>query len=360
MKVPNPRKLKSGTWFIQLRLGGESVPVSARTKKECINQAQLIKAEYKAGKRAARVKERENKEPTLGEQIDLYILNRNSVLSPSTIRGYKAIRKGRFQLAMGRTISSISDAEWQAFCNMEAKLCSAKTLKNAWGLISSVISSSTGKDAPKVKLPQIVPKERPFLEPEHIRPFIKAVRGTNVEIPALLALSSLRRSEIMALKWDNIDFDRKIIKVSGAAVYDENNALIEKEENKNRASARTVPIMIDELYDALKKAKEDSAPIVDCSPNTLRDRINSICKANGFPLVGVHGLRHSFVSLAYHLKVPEKIVMDIGGWSDYQTMRKIYTHISRSDVAKYTKDFEIFFSSENANKNANSQNSTIK
>ena len=211
-----------------------------------------------------------------------------------------------------------------------------------------------------MKLPQIVPKERPFLEPEHIKPFIKAVHGTNVEIPALLALSSLRRSEIMALKWDNIDFKKRTIKVSGAVVYDENNALIEKEENKNRASARTVPIMIDELYNALKKAKESNDPIVDCSPNTLRDRINSICKRNGLPLVGVHGLRHSFVSLAYHLKVPEKIVMDIGGWSDYQTMRKIYTHIARSDVAKYTKDFELFFSTENANKNANAQNSTIK
>ena len=26
MKVPEPRKLKSGTWFLQMRLGGESVP----------------------------------------------------------------------------------------------------------------------------------------------------------------------------------------------------------------------------------------------------------------------------------------------------------------------------------------------
>ena len=48
MKVPEPRKLKSGTWFIQLRLGGESIPVSALTRSDCIKQAQLIKAQHRA------------------------------------------------------------------------------------------------------------------------------------------------------------------------------------------------------------------------------------------------------------------------------------------------------------------------
>ena len=36
--------------------------------------------------------------------------------------------------------------------------------------------------------------------------------------------------------------------------------------------------------------------------------------------------------------------MQIGGWSDFETMRKIYTHIARSDVSKYTKSIESFFS----------------
>lgn len=37
MKVPKPRKLTSGTWFIKMRLGGESVPVSAATRTECVD-----------------------------------------------------------------------------------------------------------------------------------------------------------------------------------------------------------------------------------------------------------------------------------------------------------------------------------
>ena len=45
MKIPKARKLPSGTWHIQLRLGGESITVNARTEKECVRQAQIIKAE---------------------------------------------------------------------------------------------------------------------------------------------------------------------------------------------------------------------------------------------------------------------------------------------------------------------------
>lgn len=346
MKVPNPRKLKSGTWFIQLRLGGESISVSARTKKDCIDQARLIKAEYLAGKREKKWKE--PKAPTLGEAIDAYIERREAALSPSTIRGYTTIKRTRFLSLMDKEITKISPDDWQAACNKELreKHLSAKTLKNAWCFIASVILETTGNPAPKVKLPQVVVSERPFLEPEQIKPFIAAVHGTNIEIPALLALSSLRKSEILALQWENIDLEKRIIKVRGAAVIDEYGELVQKAENKNRTSNRNVPIMMGELYDALCAVEDKSGLVVASGQNSLYERINRICERNGFPLVGVHGLRHSFVSLAYHLNVPEKIVMEIGGWSDYGTMRKVYTHIARSDIARYTEYFDGFFSSD--------------
>ena len=112
MKVPNPRKLKSGTWFIQLRLGGESIPVSAKTKKDCIAQAQFIKAEYKAGKRERKKKEPEVKKSlTLSEAIDAYIEKRDAVLSPATIRGYRNIQRSRFKSTMGRKLEDISPQE---------------------------------------------------------------------------------------------------------------------------------------------------------------------------------------------------------------------------------------------------------
>ena len=51
MVVPKPRKLSSGNWYIYMRLGGEGISVTETTEKKCIKAAQLIKAEYLAGKR---------------------------------------------------------------------------------------------------------------------------------------------------------------------------------------------------------------------------------------------------------------------------------------------------------------------
>ena len=68
-----------------------------------------------------------------------------------------------------------------------------------------------------------------------------------------------------------------------------------------------------------------------------------MCAANGLPQVGNHGLRHSFASLAYHLGIPEKIAMEIGGWEDSKTMHDIYTHLAKRDIAKRSEDFSNFF-----------------
>lgn len=83
------------------------------------------------------------------------------------------------------------------------------------------------------------------------------------------------------------------------------------------------------------------------SLNTIYKQVNRVCKKNNLPLVGVHGLRHSFASLAYHLQIPEQIAMEIGGWSDIGTMRKIYTHIAQQDMERYKTKLQDFFKNAN-------------
>lgn len=343
MKVPKARRLSSGTWFIQLRLGGESIPVTGPTERACTTQAQLIKAEYLAGMREEKKDPPDQEKlPTLSQAIDDYISSRSNILSPSTIRGYRAIQKSRFQQLMDRSISDISDDDWASELNREAAVCAPKTLKNAWGFIGSVVRAN-GRTIPNVLLPQIPPNEHPVLYPEQIKPFIAATNGDPYQIPALLALSSLRRSEICALQWGQVDLERKRIMVKGAVVQDEHQKFVSKKANKNRTSTRIIPILMPELYDALVEARKPSGPVITCHPSTLLTGINRICDRAGLPHVGVHGLRHSFASLAFHLGIPDQIIMEMGGWANLQTVRKIYTHISRADMDRYEAAFGDFF-----------------
>lgn len=319
---------------MQLRLGGESISITRETEKAAVAEAMAVKNGLMKAKTAKAKK-------TVTQAIDDYISCRSNILSPATIRGYRFIQRGRFQTMMKKDIGSVTQEQWQRAVNAESKLCSAKTLQNAWRFLSSVISESTGEKI-TVRLPQVTPNEHPFLTPQQIPTFVDAINGMPVEIPALLALSSMRRSELLDLRWENVDLENGIITVSGSAVYADGGALVHKQENKNRSSTRLIPI-IPPLRAALEAAQRNSEYVVNMSPAGIFRQINRICEANSLPKVGIHGLRHSFASLAYHLNVPEKVAMEIGGWANDQTMHKIYTHIAQQDVASHAKSFTSFF-----------------
>lgn len=346
MKIPKARQLPSGAWFCRVRIDGQDIAITRDTEKEAVAEAMAVKAGIKDAAKKPKRK-------TLTQAIDEYIDARRNIISPSTIRGYKIIQDNRFQTMMKKDVFLVTQDQWQRAVNAEARLVNAKTLTNSWRFVSSVIHESTGK-AISVQLPQIVRNERPWLTPEQIPIFVQAVKGTNIEIPALLALSSLRCSELLDLKWENVDLKKSIITISGSAVHDEDGKLIHKKENKNSTSRRTVPI-IPPLHAALSAVPRKGEYIVNLTSNWIYKSINKICAENDLPEVGIHGLRHSFASLAFHLNMPEKVAMQIGGWANDATMKRIYTHLSQANVNKHAEAFTAFFADKPATEQAESE-----
>lgn len=340
MKVPKPRRMSSGRWYINMRLGGQSYNVTESTAKRCIHAAELIKAEYLNGKRQAKP-EPEKPAPTVGELVTTYIDSRSNVLSPSSIRGYRIIRRTRFPELMQQPVTAVTPEAAQKAVNLEATRCATKTVVCAWALVAKALAEHTGTRI-SVNLPKIVRHERPFLSPDQIDAFVEAVHGTSMEIPALLGLCSLRCSEILGLRWEDVDLEHQRIHVRGATVPNERNQFVRKETAKNESSIRTVPIM-PQLVEALKAAPRTGEIVVPYTESWMYRAINSICEEHGLPLIGVHGLRHSFASLAYHLGMPEHIAMQIGGWKDETTIRKIYRHIADSDVEESINEMQKYY-----------------
>lgn len=336
MKVPTPRKLKSGSYNIQLRLNGESISITAPTAKECTHQATLIKAEHISG-----VKRRSRKdEMTLRDTMEKYIDDHRPVLSPETTRGYGIIMRNRFQDYADMKISAIKD--WQALVNAESAKLSPKTVENSVRFLRSALKHS-GFILPPVKLPQNPAPDTPYLNPDEVKRFIECIKGDDLEIPALLALHSLRSSEIAGLDWEDIDLKNGFIHVRGARVRDEHNKFVDKDTNKNLTSSRDIPIIIPQLAAACAAAGLKSGRVMTCAPNTLYRRINRICRDAGLPEVGVHGLRRTFVSLCVHEKVPEDVTMRIGGWSDIKVMHEHYAKFSAETVRELAFPVTSFF-----------------
>lgn len=331
MKVPKASKLPSGSWRIQLRLGGESISITERTEKDCVRKAELVKAEYRSGKETEKYYG-----ITVTKAIDEFISSRANVLSPSTIKAYRSMQSHRFQSIMQRRITD--SFNWQKLVDQESRLASAKTVKNSFVFIRSVFKEN-GIVVPDVKMPQIVKNEHPYLTWEQIPKFLDIIYGEPCEMAALLGLHSLRRSEMLAVEKSSVN--NGIIHIHGSAVVGENMELIRKATNKNTTSRRDVPVMIPRLQELVDNAPDGF--LITCYPTTMYNQINKLCEKNGLPKIGVHGLRHSFASLARHVGLSEQETMEIGGWADRNTMHNIYTHLDKVDRANAVNKMAAFY-----------------
>lgn len=328
IKVPQPKR-NSKTWYNRIMVGDERVYISAKTEDEYYAKARAAKAN---------LIEIEKSRPklSLGTAIDNYIKDNDAVLSPSTVNAYKSYRKTRFKKYMDKDASEIN---WQRMVNEEAKLVKPKTVHNAWRLVTGALSHANVEFTP-VNLPQKVKSERQWLDYDQIKTFCGVIKGKPYELGALLALNGLRRSELLHLTADDVDTDNGIIHVRGASVIGLNNKLTDKETNKNQTSARDVHIVIPRLNELIRGKK---GRLITTNPTTLYGLINGLCEKHGLPQVGVHGLRHSFASLAYHLKWSESTTMREGGWSNPDTVHRIYTHLANQDANADIERMKQFF-----------------
>ncbi len=339
-QIPKITQLPSGAYRCRLRYeqpDGTKKDISITGASRAV-----VEAKARALKAGLAEAPRGNGNMTLKDAMIKYMAERSDVLSPSTIRGYDQIARCRFKGYINKPLSAFTSATCQRMVNDEAKRYAPKTVYNSWGFASAAIEAETGRRV-KVTLPQQTSKEREFLDPDEIKVFLGEIQGKPYEIAALLALHSLRASEIVAVTLGDIDFKHKTLTVRGAFVRDKNNKLVEKKSNKNRSSKRTIPIMIPRLLELLTVVPENG-PLV--KPNNMYRNFNRVCKRAGLPLVGVHGLRHSFASLCAspEMGIPEAQCLKWGGWANPETMRKIYRHVSDRQGDAYAAKMERFFS----------------
>lgn len=312
MKSPKATKLPSGRWRVSVMVNGVRYSITKDTKKEAESTAVLMK--MSPAQKAQRI--------TYRQAIDEYINRYSKSLSPSTIKGYRDIQHTRLTTIMDLPVGAHIDL--QTAFNREAEHLSTKTLKNAYSLISAV-SRDLGIEPQKVRFPTEVKKERPFLSPDQIKEFCKIIEGDKYELAYLLCLHSLRRSEMLALKKSQVKDG--VIHVSGSVVLSE-KGFVYKPTNKTSASVRDIPIFIPRTEELVNIAPDGF--LCPYPVNGMDKHLRTILKRSGLPVGGFHLLRHSFASAAYAAHMSEKTTMKLGGWSEYKTMRDIYTHLAEA------------------------------
>jgi len=338
IRVPEPKKKPNGKWYIQLRLNGQSHYILEDTEAKCRARAVAVKSglieEKKKGPRT-----------TVGEEIDSYIDSRSNVLSPSTIAGYKKIRRQNFQSIMSLRPDELTDARMQSAVNEESKTFAPKTVKNAVGLIGAALGRKF-----TITLAAQPAKTPNTYSSDDIRKLLAAIDGKGeLECAVLLAMwLSLRRSEILALKWE--DIGPGSITVKAARVYDENHQLVEK-ATKTEKSTRVIPCP-DYILSRINALPRSGERIFTHGTHYYWESLTKICEKNGLPHIYLHGLRHTNASVMGLLGIDNKYAMKRGGWTSDYTMKGVYQQIMEEGEMEAAKRIDEYFLSLTATKNA--------
>ena len=105
--------------------------------------------------------------------------------------------------------------------------------------------------------------------------------------------------------------------------------------------------MIPRLYELLaagKPGKDPEAPVFELSSEMFNWHLKKILKEHPeLPAVSPHDLRRSFCSLCYSLGIDEVTTMRIGGWSNFQNMRDIYTQISEKHLSSAVSKISDYY-----------------
>lgn len=330
MRTPKPEQLKSGNWRIQLQIKGHRYSVTAPTKKEVREKAKQLYAGVELEKRLPM---------TVGRAMDQYIAEKSGVLSPSTIRGYKSVRKNYFQDLMDINISDLTQGDIQLAVSNEAlKGKSPKTIRNAHGLLSAVLEEFRPNFSTHTHLPEKQQTEMRIFTEEEMQKVWNAAKGTKYELPILLgSWMGLRMSEVRGLKFEDLKEGK--LHIHTAVVRDSEGKSIEK-GTKTVSGDRWIKcpgtiqhlIVVERLkLEDAGKNKDEIAKSYIChyADITIYKNFVSICKKAGVEPCRFHDLRHFAASEAHALGVPNKYSMKRMGHKTENMLQNVYQHTMR-------------------------------
>ena len=282
-------------------------------------------------------------------------------LAVATYSSYAAMIKkpvGPYFRQRNLTLRELEARHLQMFYSEMLRKVKPNTVIHYHAIIHSALKYAVKTDmlvqnvADKVDRPKENSFQPVFLSAEEMQKMFKALRGTKLELPVLVAaFYGFRRGEVLGLKWDAIDFERgtiSVIRTVTTITIDGKQTEIEQQSAKTKSSLRTLPLIgsFREYFLQVKEAEElnkqvcgncynheyDGFVFVDelgerMRANYLTSAFPKFLEDHGLRRMRFHDLRHSCASLLLANGVPLKHIQEWLGHSDFTTTANIYAHL---------------------------------
>lgn len=301
------------------RFTGVSNTSEAKAMEDAKKQAERWKAKHESDI------QNDPKSITLRQACEEYIASKDSVLSPSTIRGYTTIVKNRLTELMDVPIVELTQMQIQVEMNREAKTYSPKTVHNDHGFLSAVLALHRPDFVLHTRLPEKQQNVTHVPSNDEIEALLKFIEVSDYELYKailLAAFGSLRRSEICALTVD--DIHDNVVSVNKAMVPDKDEHYVIKQTTKSEAGTRLVTMPMDVINKLLCNIESDR--IVNLRPKIVSGRFRSVVRRYGLEVFRFHDLRHYQASILHAMGVPDQYIMARGGWKTDATLKNVYRH----------------------------------
>ncbi len=274
-------------------------------------------------------------------------------IRPSTVANYALVVRKHLVPALGHFwLDKLRPEDVQKFLNEKAASLSPRSVQNLrtligaslqhaqkWGYVTRNVARLT--NPPRLERKEVVP-----LSPEAARRLLSACKTDRLYALYAVALAiGLRKGEVSALRWADIDFGAGTLRVTGTLKRMTGHGLV-RDEPKTSRSRRTVPLpavclealrshRLAQADERLAQAErwQDSGYIFTTAsgtpidPRNLSRQFLAACERAQLPPTRFHDLRHTCASLLLAQGVQPRVVMETLGHSGISITMDLYAHV---------------------------------
>lgn len=323
---------------------------------------------------------------TVKEMMELYAESKKKSVVPQVYQDYFRYMKKMEAFLANRHLSNIKLKNFTADLldefyrfvantkNRYGESISNNTIKHYMSFFQPVFRMAYEKDyidkdiTKGIKPPPVEKKDILYLKEEDFSKYIEAAGSSSVGFELKLALLlGVRRSELLGITWNDIDFEREVISINKAVHKAKGGKLYITNKLKTASSNRVLPFK-DKIKELLLEQKElllsckkrlgkefckdkrfKDFICLDCkgdliNPERLTRAVKSVCKKHKLPDIHFHSLRHSYTSVMVNHGVDMKTTQTLLGHSNFLTTANIYSHLDMKEKRLAVEKVDSVFS----------------
>ncbi len=330
---------------------GKKKTLYGKTAKEAQDKLDKALAEQKQGILAT------GKDQKLADHLEWWLeeVHKHKIRISSYIR-YRSILDNHILPELGHIqLRKLTTRQIQAFYNKKlGEKQSPSSVHGMHGLLHNALKSAVKwryipyNPTDGIELPSNEPQREVVpLTVEQARVLLKQARGHRLEPFVALALTTgMRHGEIIALRWDDINFEQGTIYIHRTVDYKGGKYKFVEGDPKTKAGRRTIPLIqtVRDILLAHRIQQNDARlkagglwqenNLVCCSKRggflsgaDTRESFYKLLDKAGLPRVHIHDLRHTASTLWQSLGIDPKVRQEMLGHSDLDITMTVYSHV---------------------------------